>query len=431
MEPIIFRERRFHASKGFFEGTHRIYSPEATWDKIAQYAPQIGVSRIAHIAGLDRIGVPVTAAIRPGSSTLVTSSGKGLSWASARVSGLMESLEVYCAEESQIPFCTLSYLQIKEQVNVIPLPLLAYKKESLFHPELPEKWAIGWDLLQQREVAAPLLSVTLNYLSSRASIAPTFQHNSNGLASGNHFLEAVSSAIYEVIERDGASCHHFASAAASFSTPRVRCETIPYPGVQQLLDQLAHKGIGVSLSDCSVDTEVPIFMATIWDKQFQHVGITRGYGAHLDVEVAMIRALTEAIQGRAVVIAGARDDVFYSHFQYFKKMDSKNAQRELEDDPSIIDASLYRSITTPTLEGDIHLLLDKLKRIGISQVIVFDLSKPEFDVSVVRVVIPGLEGYYSHAYVPGERAKKFAAQVKNEGDLVPIKGCHLPAGALV
>lgn len=418
MEPIIFRGKSFQAKKAFFEGTHRIYSPEATWEKIAKYAPQIGVTRIAHISGLDRIGVPVTAPIRPASATLVTASGKGLSWASARVSGLMESLEVYCAEECQLPYCTLSYTHLKEQVDVIPLPLLAYRRESLFHPELPEKWAMGWDLLQQREVAAPLQSVMLNFQSS----AMNFQHNSNGLASGNHFLEALSSAIYEVIERDAAACHHFAFA----TPPRVRCETIPYPTVQRLLDQLENKGIGVSLSDCTVDTEVPVFMATIWDKRFDHVGITRGYGAHLDVEVAMIRALTEAIQGRAIVIAGSRDDVFYSDYQYFKKMDSMHAQKELEDDPSIIDATNYRTVTTPTLEGDIDLLLGKLKKVGISQVIVFDLSKPEFDVSVVRVIIPGMEGYYSHMFVPGERAKKFA-----KGGLSPVRGFHLPAGALL
>jgi ribosomal protein S12 methylthiotransferase accessory factor len=343
----------------------------------------------------------------------------------------MESLEVYCAEESQIPYSTLSYQQIKEQVAVIPKHLLAYRKNSLFHPELPEKWAVGWDLLQQREVAAPLVSITLNFLTSRASTIPCFQNNSNGLASGNHFLEAVSSAIYELIERDGASCHHFASTTTAFSIPRIRSETIPYPAVQKLLDQLAHKGIGVSLSDCSTDTEVPIIMATIWDKYFSHTGITRGYGAHLDVEVAMIRALTEAIQGRTVAIAGARDDLFFSHYQHFKKMDSPQAQRELEDEPSTIDAASYRSETTSTLEGDIHLLLGKLKKIGIEQVIVFDLSRPEFDVSVVRVIIPGMEGYYSNSYVPGERAKKFAAQVKNGEELSLIKGFHFPAGAIV
>jgi ribosomal protein S12 methylthiotransferase accessory factor len=37
-----------------------------------------------------------------------------------------------------------------------------------------------------------------------------FVTDTNGLASGNHFLEALASALYELIERDAVSCHLFA-----------------------------------------------------------------------------------------------------------------------------------------------------------------------------------------------------------------------------
>ncbi len=395
--------------------SHRILSPEVTWEKIEPYAKLFGVTRMAHIAGLDRIGVPVVAAIRPRSSTIVTASGKGLTWPAARVSGLMEALEVYCAEESAIPFITAPYNAL--QTTVIPLDKLPYRKNSLFHPDLPEKWTLGKDLISQQTVAAPLLSVTLNYLTSKSTSAPSFQTSSNGLASGNVYLEAVLSALYEVIERDGVSCHYFSAATTSFSSPNVQLETIRYPAVQELLSRLQHKNIGVLLSDCTVNTDVPIFMATLWDKQFRHVGITNGYGAHLDPEVAMLRALTEAIQSRAVFIAGARDDVFYPQFQLFKKKDNAEEITALEQADLTIDASHYRSEATPTLEGDLAILLEKLKKAGLHQALVFDLSRPEFDVSVVRVVVPGLEGYYSSTYCPGHRAV--------------VKGFHLPAGAVL
>ena len=370
---------------------------------------------MAHIAGLDRIGVPVVAAIRPRSSTIVTASGKGLTWPAARVSGLMEALEVYCAEESTIPFFSAPYNEL--QSPVIPIDKLPLRKNSLFHPDIAEKWTVGKDLISEQDVAAPLLSVTLNYLTSKSTSAPSFQTSSNGLASGNVYLEAVLSALYEVIERDGVSCHYYNSATTSFVSPNVQLSTIRYPVVQELLGRLQHKGIGVLLSDCTVNTGVPIFMATLWDKQFRHVGITNGYGAHLDPEVAMLRALTEAIQSRAVFIAGARDDVFYPQFQLFKKKDSSEEIRALEEAPLSIDASHYRSEATPTLEGDLALLLEKLKKVGLHQALVFDLSRPEFDVSVVRVVVPGLEGYYSPTYCPGHRAV--------------VKGFHLPAGAVL
>ena len=53
MNPIIFRGHPFSAQKKYFQGTHRIKSPEETWEKIAPLAPLIELTRIANITGLD------------------------------------------------------------------------------------------------------------------------------------------------------------------------------------------------------------------------------------------------------------------------------------------------------------------------------------------------------------------------------------------
>ena len=65
----------------------------------------------------------------------------------------------------------------------------------------------------------------------------------------------------------------------------------------------------------------------------------------------------------------------------------------------------------PTFEGesfeeDIAWQLERLRGVGIAQVAAVDLTKPEFGVPVVRVVIPGLEGLdHSPKFVPGTRAR--------------------------
>jgi len=41
----------------------------------------------------------------------------------------------------------------------------------------------------------------------------------------------------------------------------------------------------------------------------QALSVAEGWGAHLDTELALVQALTEATQSRAVSIAGARDDL--------------------------------------------------------------------------------------------------------------------------
>ncbi len=434
--PIFFRGTSFSATKRYFEGTHRILNPEKTWEKIASLAPKIGVTRIANITGLDRIEIPVILAIRPKALTVVTSAGKGLSLKTALVSGLMEAIELHCAEECELSFLHLSYNELIKQKQVIPLSNMALRSCSLFHPDWPERWVLGWDLFQQEEVAVPLVSVTMNprLIQQEATELISFSRGSTGLASGNHFLEALISGIYEVIERDAISSHLYAAEAIPYFPPRVRLDTILYPSVLKTIDQLGKKGIELLLFDCTIDTQVPVFMAMVYDRLAYHMGILQGYGAHLDPEVAMIRALTEAVQIRTVLIAGSRDDIFSSDFQKQKKYDSPNERKSYDDIQPTIDARTYASEATQTFEGDIHLIMEKLQKIGISQLIVSDLTRDELGVPVLRVIIPTLEGYKYAAYSPGKRAKAFAAQqagVMNEDMVSSSKRAHFPAGALL
>ena len=71
------------------------------------------------------------------------------------------------------------------------------------------------------------------------------------------------------------------------------------------------------------------------------------------------------------------------------------AQRNFRDVPS------YDS---HTCAEDLAWMLDRLRAVGIGEVMAVDLTRPEIGVPVVRVVIPGLEGQDDHdRYVPGSR----------------------------
>ena len=62
-----------------------------------------------------------------------------------------------------------------------------------------------------------------------------------------------------------------------------------------------------------------------------------------------------------------------------------------------------------TLDADVAWELDRLVHVGIARVIVVNLTRLEFGIPVVLVVIPGLEGIgLGEAlgdYVPGPRAR--------------------------
>src|SRR5438552_592107 len=79
------------AKKRFVDGTHRARSPRATLARMRPLMKRLGITRLACLTGLDAVGVPVWAAIRPNGRSLSTSQGKGLSDDAAAVSALMES----------------------------------------------------------------------------------------------------------------------------------------------------------------------------------------------------------------------------------------------------------------------------------------------------------------------------------------------------
>jgi ribosomal protein S12 methylthiotransferase accessory factor len=443
MTAIHFRNRSYQATKRYWHGTHRTASPSETLERVRPYFKPIGLTRIANITGLDKIGIPVTLSIRPNSYSVSTSSGKGTTLEAAMVSAAMESIELYCAETINLPELTLSYDQLSENYQVIPLEKLPLSENSLFNENRSEQWCLGWDIRKQNEVAVPVQSVSMNYQrfwGKEVANLGSFDMGSNGLASGNHFLEAVSSALFELIERDAISCHLEAYRKGygmpGYRMPRVHLETIESLIIQELLAKFEAAQVVPILFDCTVDTEVPVYRAQIYDPS-GNVPSSHGYGTHLDPEVAMVRALTEAAQTRAVLISGARDDIFHQYYTVLRLQRNRDAEASiLESNPPTVDARERKSQATSTFEGDVEIILEKLKKAGLNQVIVFDLSPPDWEISAVRVIVPGLEASFHTTYNPKKRAIAFAERqlstvVQPNLRSMPVAETHRPAGGAV
>ena len=84
-------------------GTIRAKKAGETYRRILPIAEKIGVTRVANVTGLDYLGIPVAIAIRPDSQHLSVSQGKGSSILLAKVSALMESIELWHAENLPPP----------------------------------------------------------------------------------------------------------------------------------------------------------------------------------------------------------------------------------------------------------------------------------------------------------------------------------------
>src|SRR5262249_16106556 len=184
------------------QGTHRSQSLQDTLRHVLRLAPIMGITRVANVTGLDVVGIPVVMVCRPNSRSVAVSQGKGIDLASARVSGLMEAAELYHAETTVLPLRLATYEELRYQHNVVEINELPRKSGSRFHPNLRLLWCEGLDLLSKKKVFVPYEMVHPNYTMPFPDGYGCFTASSNGLASGNRLVEAISQAICEVIERD-------------------------------------------------------------------------------------------------------------------------------------------------------------------------------------------------------------------------------------
>jgi ribosomal protein S12 methylthiotransferase accessory factor len=369
---------------------------------------EMEITRIADVTGLDAVGIPVVMVCRPNSKSIAVSQGKGITTEAAQASGLMESIETYHAENIDLPLRWESYERLARRERVIDIERLPAVADSLFSPDLPVAWVQGVDLMSGGELWLPYEIVHTDYAFPPPRGSGCFMASSNGLASGNHLLEAVSHGICEVIERDSTSLWD-AMDQAHQDQRRVDLATIDDPVCCDLIARFERAGIVVGVWDVTTDVGIAAFFCWIMERDNGTGHDARsniGAGCHPSRSIALLRALTEAAQERLTAISGARDDLEWGDF-------SVDAQIQAARRAIMLEGVAHRDFhCVPNRQGetiwqDIEGQLACLRGAGVAEVAVVDLSKPErFPVAVARVVIPGLEGLHDHArYVPGPRAR--------------------------
>ena len=183
-------------------------------------------------------------------------------------------------------------------------------------------------------------------------------------------------------------------------------DSIPFPRVQELLERIRRAEVEILLADNGTDVGIPTWNCYLMDmKEPVSLGSTaHGMGSALEQETAMIRAITEAVQGRCVFLSGVRDIVPSKDFRRSLRGDARSSleivQRYTKEEMNL--ASL-KDNTRGTFEEDVHHCLESLQAVGLDRVLVFRLSKREDPVQAVKVVVPGAEGYIFPYYRPGDR----------------------------
>jgi YcaO-like protein with predicted kinase domain len=399
--------------KRFRVGTERMVDPSATLRRIKPWMDAMGITRMANITGLDRIGIPVVTACRPNSRSLSVSQGKGLTLEAAQASALMEAIEGYHAERVAGPLLWGSYREMRSCDELVDLAGIPRCPAGGFHENLPLLWMAGTDLFSGRSVLVPYETTHLDFRRPLPPGSGAFLMSSNGLASGNDSLEALSHGICELVERDANTLWHLGGREAC-DARRVDLTTVDDEECRLLLDRFEDAGIGVAVWDTTSDVGIPSLLCMVADRDpngVRPMPPVGGSGCHPRRAIALLRALTEAAQGRLTIISGSRDDLSPRNF------DASLAAAEMARFALELRRHSGKSFgelpdaAHDTFEADVHWELQRLARAGLRQAIAIDLTKREFGIPVIRVIVPYLEAMSElPGFVPGCRGRRVLSE---------------------
>jgi ribosomal protein S12 methylthiotransferase accessory factor len=397
-------------------GTLRAVDPVSSLEAVLPLRQHFGITRLANVTGLDNVGVPTWMVVRPLARSLTVSQGKGLSDDLAKISGLMESIEIFHAEHLTLSARLESLSKALEDDAFISPDRLPICSDADFDSSDVIRWVQGDDLIAQKLKWIPEALFNLDFRWSRERKTP-FLSSSNGLASGNTREEAILHGLCEVIERDQTSFWLVEQKTGrSRASTRVRLETIDNKSNRQLISQCQRSGLEIFVWYMTTTIEVPAFCCVIADEKNRtwYPQRASGFGCHPKKDIALSRAITEALQSRLTHISGVRDDAYWSRYtrdircdmtfnkEWLAKLRAEKEGWNYADIPECRSRASFREYVQDVLLG--------LAKSNLTNAICVDLTRSEFKIPVLFVCIPDAEMSARHnSYTPGQRMLRHLA----------------------
>ena len=215
---------------------------------------------------------------------------------------------------------------------------------------------------------------------------------SNGMSAGNTLKEARTQALAEIFERD----IKYKIIREGICLPDVPEEVINrYPRIAAGIKGLRDAGYGILVKDASLGGQYPVMNVTLLHPEDQ--GCFASFGAHPRFEVALERALTELLQGRA--IDGLKNFV-KPGFDMEEIADSQNLEIHFVDSSGVISWNFLNA--TPdyefvdwnfgtTTEEDYQWCCDAIHESG-HDIYIADFT--HLDVYACRIFVPGMSEIY-------------------------------------
>jgi ribosomal protein S12 methylthiotransferase accessory factor len=334
--------------------------------------------------------------------------GKGSTAEQGEASALMEAIERYSGifqgDEIRVKRRFTDFLLGDA---VLPNDILLFSNAQLSDPasatdpyEVPStltlfdrsaniEWSPVWSLRDERFKYVP---TSLLYFFYRGS--GQIDADSNGCAAGNTIEEAIVQAFLELVERDAYAIWWYNRSQRS----AVDLGQMDDPYVSGLKARLAETGRRLWVLDVTTDLGIPSFVTILHWIQDGKENIEFGSGAHFDSRIALLRALTELNQFLSIgLMRGGTGEK--------SSLDGSTPLR-LQDHPflmpsegPVVQPALGAKFGSLDAREQVAACVRLVEREGLD-FLVLDQTRPDVDVPVVRVIVPGLRHFYRR-FAPG------------------------------
>lgn len=379
--------------------------------RLNRIRPLAGITRVADVTGLDRTGIYVSQSIRPdaevAAGTFTVFSGRGTTLEQSRAAAIAEGIERLCCERGRFDptrIVTGTVGEAARENRVVGLEQFNLPADADYSPDTRLEWVSATDVPTGEEWLVPACAVFYPYTPPEDISAP-LRYFTTGLGAGWTLLEAITHGLAEVAERDAAALNRILR-----DNPAVRLDSIQAQAARGQLEHLTSAGLDVVIRWITApDIGIPVFSVICGDGLTDDgMYISGGYGAHPDKEIALIRAIQEAAASRAGTISGAREDL--------TKFRERNGDADYAalrrkyaywfDTSSAVDYGGLPGQDLPTTLDDLVSMVSAFRDADFPRVLFVDLSRPELELRVVKVLVPGVERYSFTMRCVGERARR-------------------------
>lgn len=332
--------------------------------------------------------------------------GKGSVAEQGEASALMEAIERYCgifqgdeirvvrrfsdflAGDAIHPNTILNYSEAQFMPATAGDDCSGDGAPFRFDPSAETEWTPVWSLRDERFKYIP---TGLLYFFHESDSVNKIAADSNGCAAGNTLEEAILQGFLELVERDAYAIWWYNKISLS----EVDLDKIDDSYVRDLKAEFAARGRSLWALDATSDLGIPVIVAvTHWDQDGrEHIEVAAG--AHFDPRIATLRAMTELNQFLAI-----------------DQMRTRSGEAIAEGDDYGTDPLPLRKHPYLRPKGKVSFgrrrfanftQLDRREQVlscvklaekhGL-EVLVLDQTRPDVEVPVVRVIVPGLRHFY-------------------------------------